>query len=100
MTSPEQDKNGNLVIQIQGSLSAYEVGALKEKMLSGFENENTVILDIGGITSCDTLGVQLLFAAGKTAKKRNKNFSFSGESKACREAALAIGLDPEAFVYS
>ncbi|WP_022664974.1 STAS domain-containing protein [Desulfospira joergensenii] len=100
MTSPEKDKDGNLVIKIKGSLSAYEVGALKDQMLLGLENENGLILDINGITDCDTLGIQLLYSAGKTAKDLNKTFLLSGTSKVCREAAMGIGLEPEDYLNS
>ena len=100
MTSQEHGKDGNLVIKLEGALSAYEVAALKDQMLLGLEKETGLTLDIDGITNCDTLGVQLLYSAGKTARKLNKDFSISGRSEACWEAALAIGLDPEDYLNS
>ena len=100
MTSLETNSDGNLLIKIEGSLSAYEVGTLKDQMLSGLENAKGLTLNIDGITSCDTLGVQLLYSAGKTARRLNKNFSITGGSEACWEAALAIGLDPADYLDS
>ena len=100
MTSLETNSDGNRLIKIEGSLSAYEVGALKDQMLNGLENDKGLTLDINGITTCDTLGIQLLYSAGKTARKLNKNFSISGESEVCWEAALAIGLDPQDYLDS
>jgi anti-anti-sigma regulatory factor len=94
------EQNGNIVIRIQGSLSAYRVADLKDKMLSGLNTNDGLILDIDEVTLCDTLGIQLLFSAGKTAIKRNKGFQLTGSSEACREAALAIGLEPEDYLNS
>lgn len=100
MASTEKDKDGNLVLKIEGALSVYQVAALKDQMLIGLQNENGLTLDIDGITDCDTLGIQLLYSAGKTARILNKNFSISGRSEACWEAALSIGLDPEDYLNS
>lgn len=100
MAFTEKDKEGNLLIKIEGSLSAYEVAGLRDQMLLGFENGNGVTLDIDGITDCDTLGVQLFCSAGKTARLKNKNFSISGKSEACRTVALNIGLDLEVYLSS
>ena len=100
MTSQEHGKDGNLLIKMEGSLSAYEVASFKDQILLGLENKNGLTLDIDGITNCDTLGVQLLYSVGKTARKLNKDFSITGRSEACWEAALAIGLDPEDYLNS
>ena len=100
MASEEQGNGGNRVIKIKGSLSAYEVAALKDQIQLGLENATGLTLDVDGVTNCDTLGVQLLYSAGKTARKLNKPVSISGRSEACWKAALAIGLDPEDYLNS
>ncbi len=100
MGSTNQDKDGNVIITIQESLSAYEVGPLKEQMLDGLQNHNGLVLDIDAVSECDTLGIQLLYSAGKTARGLNKNFMVTGKSQACWEAALRIGLEPDDYLIS
>ena len=95
MASEKQDQEGNLVIPVEGALSAYEVAHLKDQMLMGFANHPGVILDLRAVKECDTLGVQLICAANKTARKLNKIFRVIGQSEAFLNAAMGIGLEPE-----
>lgn len=97
MVSENQDKDGNLVMKIEGSLSVYKVGDLKDRLLTGFANHQGVILDINGVTECDTLGIQLLLSARKTAEKLNKTFNVTGDSQSFQDALTGVGLDAEDF---
>jgi len=95
MVSEEQDKDGNLVMKIEGSLSVYEVGDLKDLLLMGLTNYQGIILDINGVIACDTLGIQLLLSARKTAEKLNKTFNVTGDSQSVQDAVTGVGLDAE-----
>lgn len=95
MGSENPDKDGNLVMKIEGSLSAYEVGYLKDRLLRGFANHQGIILDINGVTECDTLGIQLLLSARKTAEKLNKTFNVTGDSQAVQDTVTGVGLETE-----
>ncbi len=97
MVSKSQDKDGNLVMKIEGALSAYEVKDLKENLLTGFTNYQGIVLDVNGVTECDTLGLQLLLSAGKTAEKLNKTFNITGDSQSILDAIIALGLEAENF---
>lgn len=97
MVSENQDKDGNLVMKIEGSLSAYDVGNLKDRLLTGLINHQGIILDISGVTECDTLGIQLLLSARKTAEKLNKTFNVTGGSQAVQDAVTGVGLEMEDF---
>lgn len=97
MVSENQDKDGNLVMKIEGSLSAYEVGALKDRLLTGFADHQGIILDINGVTECDSLGIQLLLSARKTAEKLNKSFNLTGDSPALQNMLIGVGLEAEDF---
>lgn len=97
MVSENQDKDGNLVIKIEGSMSAYKVGDLKDRLLTGFTNHQGVILDINGVTECDTLGIQLLLSARKTAEKLNKTFNLTGDSQSVQDMLTRVGLEAEDF---
>ena len=95
MVSENQDKDGNLVMKIEGALSAYEVGDLKNRLLTGFTNHQGIILDINGVIECDTLGIQLLLSARKTAEKLDKTFNVTGDSQSVQDAVTGAGLDAE-----
>ena len=97
MVSKNQDKDGNLVMEIAGSLSAYDVGELKDRLLTALTNYQGIILDINGVTECDTLGVQLLLSAQKTADKLNKTFHITGYSQSIQDAVTGVGLEAEDF---
>lgn len=97
MASKNQDKNGNLVMKIEGSLSAYDVGELKDRLLKGLTNYQGIVFDINGVTDCDTLGVQLLLSAKKTADKLNKTFNITGYSQSIQDAVTGVGLEAEDF---
>ena len=97
MVSKNQDKDGNLVMKIEGSLSAYDVGDLKDRLLTGLTNYQGIILDINGVTDCDTLGVQLLLSVKKTADKLNKTFNTTGYSQSIQDAITAVGLEAQDF---
>lgn len=98
MDSTNQATDNNLTIEIKGSLSAYQVSDLKEQMLAGLKSHEGLVLNIDGVTECDTLGIQLIYSAGKTARKMNKAFLVTGKSDVCWEAALGIGLEPEDYL--
>ena len=97
MVSNNQDKDGNWVMKIEGPLSAYEVRGLKDRLLTGFTNYQGIILDVNGVTECDTLGIQLLLSARKTAEKLNKTFNVTGDSQSIQDAVTGVGLDAEDF---
>jgi anti-anti-sigma regulatory factor len=97
MVSKNQDKDGNLVMKIEGSLSAYDVGELRNRLLTGLTNYQGIVFDINGVTDCDTLGVQLLLSAKKTADKLNKTFHITGYSQSIQDAVTGVGLKAEDF---
>ena len=87
----------NLVMKIEGTLSAYDVEDLKERLLDGFTNHPGIIMDVKNVTECDTLGLQLLLSAWKTAEKLKKTFDIIGDSQAVQDAVTGVGVDTEDF---
>lgn len=98
MASAEKDESSKKELILEGSLSAYEVADIKEKILDGLNQYEKLVINIDGVTACDTLGVQLLFSAFKTARSMKKKFLITGNSNVCWEAASGIGLDPEDYI--
>lgn len=98
MASPKKDGNENSLIKLEGSLSAYDVAEVKTKLLEGLKSNSGIELDLEAITECDTLGIQLICSAAKTAKLQNKDFFISGKSELCWTVAQNIGLDLEPYL--
>jgi anti-anti-sigma regulatory factor len=97
MVPSNPDDDGNLAIKIKGALTAYEVGELKIRLLKKMSNYQEIFLDIHDVTECDTLGIQLLLSAGKTAEKLNKTFRITGDCRPIQDAISGMGLSPEDF---
>lgn len=97
MVSMNPDDDGNPVMKIEGPLSAYEVGELKDRLLTKILNYQEIVLDINGVTECDTLGIQLLLSAGKTADKLKKIFRITGDAQPIQDAITGMGLAAEDF---
>jgi anti-sigma B factor antagonist len=86
---------GKIRLKIQGSLSIYEAAALREELLDRIAGETDLELDLGGVTECDTAGLQLLYAARKTARKRDKHLRVVGAPQAVLDTLRSAGLGPE-----
>jgi len=97
MVSTNPDNEGDLVIQIEGPLSAYEVGDLKDRLLKKFSDHQEIVLDVNNVTECDALGIQLLLSAGKTAEKLKKKFRITGDAQSIQDAITGMGLAAEDF---
>lgn len=84
-------------IRIDGVLTVYEASALRDKLLEKFMEKDELILDIGDVNDFDTIGIQLLCSALRTARENNKKFTIIGANECFREAVTRIGLNPENF---
>lgn len=91
-------KEGIIQLKLEGALTVYEVADLKDELMTGIGCHDGLIIDIDALTDCDTLGIQLLYSAGKTARGADKTFSLTSGSEACWEAAARIGLEPEEYL--
>ena len=64
------------------------LGQLKEFMDQG----RAAVVDLSGVSACDTAALQLICALRQYAVERNRTFRISAVSPAIGEAAAAIGL--------
>lgn len=90
-----EEENGNIRVKIEGSISIYMVSAFREKLLAVLENDPGLELHLGGVTDCDTAGLQLLCSARKLAKQLKKRFSISSVPQTILEVLERAGLDPD-----
>lgn len=88
-----QDKKGACIIRHETQLTATEATDLKAVLTEKFENHHDITLEFTGLTDCDTLGVQLLLSANKSAKIRESRFYLKGDIKALQLAAERMGLN-------
>jgi anti-anti-sigma factor len=61
---------------------------LRDAMAAG-----TSVLDLGGITECDTSGVQLLLAATRRAQSQHVHLELRNASGAVRDTLQRYGLE-------
>ena len=88
-----QDKKGACIIRHETQLTATEATDLKAVLAEKFDNHHDITLEFTDLTDCDTLGVQLLLSANKSAKIGDSRFYLKGNIEALRLAAERIGLN-------
>jgi len=88
----KEDRGGKSFLRLEGPLTVYEVGEMREVLLVSMERDRELIVDIAGISDCDTAGVQLLISARKKTGNEKKKIFITGESEAVRKAAERIGV--------
>ena len=89
----KDEKDQQITLQLNGSLTYNNLDDLKEAFVTSFDVHSEIILDLNNITECDTAGIQLLWSARKTAEDKNKNFSIKNASESVKDAALRIGTE-------
>ena len=87
-----EDKEGNIRLKIEGPMSIYEVATLREELSACLENSEGLELDIEGVTDCDTAGIQLIYAARKTAEQGEKQFHVTGAPQTVLDTLRSAGL--------
>ena len=98
MSSPKKRKNGPALFKIEGSLSVYEVGSLRDELLECLTNNDELELDLNDVSDCDTAGIQLLFSALKTTKDMGKKIRVQAISEDLKETATRMGIDLDNFI--
>jgi len=78
---------------ITGTLNIECVSRLKELLLDAIEENDNVVLDLGGVTDLDFSVMQLLCSANKYAQKKGKNFSLKNQcTEPFIDRAQSLGL--------
>jgi len=90
-----EQMQGKIRLKIEGTFSIYEAASLREELLERLAGDTDLELDLGGVTECDTAGLQLLCAARKTAWKRDKHLRVVGTPQTLVDTIRRAGLRPE-----
>lgn len=82
-------------LRLVGDLDLYHVESAREALLNQLSEKPVLELDLGGVETCDTAGMQLLLAARCSAVASGKTFSISTRSPAVERCGELLGLTPE-----
>ena len=77
---------------IDGDMTIYRVGALKEQLLAALENAAGIECDLSGVAEIDGAGVQLLLFASRKARMAGKALRFVRPSAAVADACDLLNL--------
>ncbi len=98
MSITVHDKNSCSSIRHEAPLTATEVVDLNKVLSQHLNDYHDVSVEFANLTDCDTLGVQLILSAKKTAIKNKKLFSIKGDVALLHQAAERIGLNLEEYL--
>ncbi|GLR11294.1 STAS domain-containing protein [Chitinimonas viridis] len=70
------------ILRIDGSLTIYEAGEAKRRLMDELNLAREVEVDLAGVAELDTAGIQLLLMLKREAARQEKPLFFHGHSKA------------------
>lgn len=88
MPTPQED---NFRIELCGNLSLPSIVEVHKKVLSAFEQDLPIVVDLDGVTDADLTLVQLLEAARTSAFRRGRSLSLSAPASGPTRAVLERG---------
>jgi anti-anti-sigma factor len=91
----KEEKNGNAVLRIKGSMSVLDIASIHKELLACFDNYNDLTVNLKAVDVCDISGLQLLYSARKTAESMGKIFLVDGESNSIIDTFNRAGLNSE-----
>ncbi len=79
-------------LRLDPSLRIEEVESRRNLLLERLRGPGPVMIDVSGLESVDTAGVQLLLACRREATRRGVQLEYCGESPALTDALQRLGL--------
>ena len=83
------DSTANAALRIDGEMTIYRAEELKQALLS---EPAPVEIDLSGVTDIDTVGVQLLMLAKRTAQASQRDLRLVAHSAAVTDVFELLGL--------
>lgn len=99
MPSKKKETNKVALFKIEGALSVYEVGSLRDELLGYLIENDGVELDLSDVNECDVAGIQFILSAQRTFDIAGKKLTLCGVSQAVKETAVRTGIDSKNQVY-
>jgi len=78
--------------RLEGTLDIYSADRLQGTLADCLAANETVILDLGGVETCDTTGIQLLLSARAAAAERAKTVQFRDIPESIATCCRRLGL--------
>lgn len=88
MVTPQDDI---FRVELCGDLSLASIGQAHEQILSAFEQDLPIVIDLEGVTNADLTLTQLVEAARKSAARRGRGLSLSAPASGALRAVLERG---------
>lgn len=79
-------------LHLAGDLDLYQVESARAALLAHLNTHSAAVVDLSGITGCDTAGLQLLIAADRSAHAAGRRFTLLAPPPAVRKCAEQLGL--------
>ena len=94
MSIPLEQNESLSVIHLEGAIDIASAAELKELLLKALGDPGEVLVSLERATGLDVTAIELLWAAGREAKKSGPGFALVGQAPEEVSAALAdAGLD-------
>jgi anti-anti-sigma regulatory factor len=85
---------------LAGKLEIYDVQELQSQLLECLQNRPALRIDARGLETCDPAGLQLLWAARRSALALQKDFAVENLTAEVGQTALRLGLRLEDLASS
>jgi anti-sigma B factor antagonist len=79
-------------LSLAGSLEIFDAESVRQALLDYLAGATAPVIDLGGVTSCDVAGLQLLCAATKTAAHNGRTIRFQNISEVVVATLRRAGL--------
>jgi anti-anti-sigma factor len=85
------------VLRLAGDLDIYSVESARDALLAHLADKPGIDLELDGVETCDTAGMQLLLAARRSAVALGKTFAIRAPVPAIEQCGRSLGLGPESL---
>lgn len=88
-----KEEGGNLLINIEGNLSIYQVEELHKKIRSSLDSTYPVVINLSECDKIDSAGMQFILSLVKELQKRDCKWKCQGLSNVVSEFFLFYGIE-------
>jgi anti-anti-sigma regulatory factor len=81
------------------SLSVFKAAYLYEKIFEAYREADTIEIDLGKVTDCDTAGIQLIYSLKKSGLKDGKNIIIKNISGAVEDTLNRMCISSDSIIY-
>lgn len=90
--NPSISSDTSGTFRLEGTLDIYSAERLLGTLSDCLANSDTITLDLGGVETCDTTGIQLLLSARVSAGELKKSVQFRDVPESVAACCHRLGL--------